>query len=62
MTDRGYFDVFPADDATDFFGAWGVYTFFGDGKVVVTSSDEGLFVLDACVKSAANNRAGGTMR
>lgn len=55
MTDRGYFDVFPADDSTDFFGTWGNYPYFGDGKVVVTSSDEGLFVLQARVKSAAND-------
>ena len=43
----GNFDTFPADDITDFFGSWGNYPFFGDGKVIVTSSDEGLFVLDA---------------
>lgn len=53
---RGYFDVFPADDRTDFFGTWGNYPYFGQGKVIVTSSDEGLFVLDA---KKAQNRAGG---
>jgi choice-of-anchor B domain-containing protein len=55
MKDRGYFDVFPANDVTDFFGAWGTYPYFGDGKVVVTSSDEGLFVLQSRVKSSAEN-------
>lgn len=49
---RGYFDVFPSDDRTDFFGTWGAYPYFGDGKVVVTSSDEGLFVLDSRAKSS----------
>ena len=53
---RGYFDIFPVDDRTDFFGTWGNYPYFGKGKVVVTSSDEGIFVLDA---KAAQNRAGG---
>lgn len=42
----GSFDVFPADDRTDFFGTWGNYPFFGDDKIVVTSSDEGVFVLE----------------
>lgn len=62
MEDRGYFDVFPADDVTEFFGAWGTYPFFGDGKVVVTSSDEGLVVLESRVKSSANNNCGGSKR
>lgn len=53
---RGYFDVFPSDDRTDFYGAWGTYPYFDQGKVIVTSSDEGIFVLDA---KAAQNRAGG---
>ncbi len=56
---RGYFDVFPADDRTDFFGTWGNYPFFGDGKVVVTSSDEGVFVVQSRAKSAADNRGRG---
>lgn len=51
---RGYFDVFPADDRTDFFGAWGNYPYFGDGKVVVSSSDEGLFVLQSRATTADN--------
>lgn len=55
MTDRGYFDVFPANDVTDFFGAWGTYPYFGDGKVIVSSTDEGLFVLQSRVKSSAEN-------
>lgn len=48
--ERGYFDTFPVDDRNDFFGAWGAFPFFGDGKVVVTSSDEGVFVLDSRAK------------
>lgn len=54
VTMRGYFDVFPSDDRTEFFGTWGNYPYFGDGKVVVTSSDEGLFVLDSRAKSSGN--------
>lgn len=55
---RGYFDVFPADDRTEFFGAWGTYPYFGDGKVVVSSSDEGVFVLQSRAKSSDNSRKG----
>lgn len=55
MTQRGFFDVFPANDDTEFGGAWGVYPFFGDGKVIMTSTDEGVFVLDSRAKSAATN-------
>jgi choice-of-anchor B domain-containing protein len=53
---RGYFDVFPSDDRTDFFGTWGNYPYFGNGKVVVTSSDEGLFVLQSRAKSSSTSR------
>lgn len=57
VTMRGYFDVFPSDDRTDFFGTWGNYPYFGDGKVVVTSSDEGLFVLQSRAKSSSTSRS-----
>ena len=56
---RGYFDVFPSDDRTDFFGTWGNYPYFGDGKVIVTSSDEGVFVLQSRAKSSNNAFANG---
>jgi hypothetical protein len=59
VTMRGYFDVFPSDDRTDFFGTWGNYPYFGDGKVIVTSSDEGLFVLQSRAKSSNNDFARG---
>ena len=59
VTMRGYFDVFPSDDRTDFFGTWGNYPYFGDGKVIVSSSDEGLFVLQSRAKSSNNTFAKG---
>lgn len=59
LTERAYFDTFPADDRTDFFGAWGTYPFFGDGKVIVTSSEEGMFVLNSRAKSSNNDFAKG---
>ena len=59
VTMRGYFDIFPSDDRTDFFGTWGNYPYFGDGKVIVTSSDEGMFVLQSRAKSSDNTFAKG---
>lgn len=53
---RGTFDIYPASDDGFFAGTWGNYPYFAQGKVIVTSSDEGLFVLDA---KDAQNRAGG---
>ena len=53
---RGFFDVFPVNDDPTFNGTWGNYPYFAGGKVIVTSSEEGIFVLDA---KAAQNRAGG---
>jgi choice-of-anchor B domain-containing protein len=40
-----FFDVFPADDATGFNGAWGNYPFFASGNVIVSGIEQGLFVL-----------------
>jgi len=50
---RGHFDIYPDDDSTIFAGSWGVYPYFGDGKVIVTGSEQGLFVLDSRAKSSA---------
>ena len=45
LTERGFFDVFPADDDTKFAGTWGNYPWFDDGIVAVSSTEEGLFIL-----------------
>lgn len=42
----GFFDTFPAHDEPGFEGAWSVYPFFESGTVIVSSIEEGLFVLD----------------
>ena len=41
----GFFDTYPAGNAVGFGGAWSVYPFFESGTLVVSSIDEGLFVL-----------------
>lgn len=53
LTERGYFDVYPADDHTGFAGTWGNYPYFDSGTVVVTGIEEGLFVLKPRLKSSA---------
>jgi choice-of-anchor B domain-containing protein len=45
LTEVGYFDVWPADNAAQFNGAWSVYPFFESGVVVVNGIEQGLFVL-----------------
>jgi len=52
LTMRGYFDVYPANDDTIFASVWGVYPYFGDGKVVVTDAEAGVFVLNSRAKSS----------
>ncbi len=59
LSERGYFDVYPADDHTGFAGTWGNYPFFDSGTVVVTGIEEGLFVLKPRVKSADPDFRGG---
>ncbi len=40
-----YFDVHPASDAPSFDGAWSSYPYFESGIIVVSSMNDGLFVL-----------------
>ena len=45
MVEEGFFDTFPANDATSFNGVWSVYPFFSSGKIIVSDSNSGLFVI-----------------
>jgi choice-of-anchor B domain-containing protein len=54
LKERGFFDVYPADDDTQFAGTWGNYPFFDSGTVVVTGIEEGLFILKPRVKSSGH--------
>jgi choice-of-anchor B domain-containing protein len=53
LTERGFFDVYPANDDTTFAGTWGNYPYLESGKVLVTGIEEGLFVLEPRLKSSA---------
>ena len=45
LTEVGFFDIYPADDAAQFNGAWSNYPYFDSGVVVVSGIEQGLFVL-----------------
>ena len=45
LTEVGFFDVYPSDDAALFNGTWSNYPFFASGTVVVSGIEQGLFVL-----------------
>jgi choice-of-anchor B domain-containing protein len=45
-TESGWFDTRPDDDDQTFEGSWSNYPFFDDGRVLVTSRQEGMFILE----------------
>lgn len=40
-----YFDTYPQNDDPGYFGAWSSYPFFESGTIVVSSREDGLFIL-----------------
>lgn len=45
LSEVGYFDIYPANDAIGFNGAWSVYPYFPSGNVVVSGIEQGLYIL-----------------
>jgi choice-of-anchor B domain-containing protein len=47
LTETGFFDVYPSNDASGFNGAWSVYPYFDSGNLVISVRDSagGLFVV-----------------
>jgi choice-of-anchor B domain-containing protein len=45
LREVGFFDIYPADDAPAYNGAWTSYPFFASGAVAVNGIEQGLFVL-----------------
>lgn len=45
LTEIGFFDTFPASDATSFNGAWNVYPYFNSGVIVISDIEKGLFLI-----------------
>ena len=53
LSEVGYFDVYPVDDALGYNGAWSNYPFFRSDTVIVNGIEQGLFVLTPTVPSAS---------
>jgi choice-of-anchor B domain-containing protein len=45
LSEVGFFDVYPPDDAAECNGAWSNYPYFRSGIVVVSGIEQGLFVV-----------------
>lgn len=45
LTEVGFFDTFPDNDATSFNGVWSVYPYFESGVIVVSDIEKGLFLI-----------------
>ena len=43
--EEGYFDTYPSDNSTNFFGAWNVYPFFSCGVILISDINSGLFIV-----------------
>ena len=41
----GYFDTYPENNNATFNGVWSIYPYFNSGKIVVSDSNRGLFIL-----------------
>ena len=52
MTEVAFLDTRPGDDDSSFGGAWSVYPFFASGNVIVSDTQQGLFVVQLAVPQA----------
>nr|WP_299385938.1 choice-of-anchor B family protein [Allomuricauda sp.] len=45
ITEKAFFDTFPANNTAGFNGVWSVYPYFESGKIIINDSNNGLFVV-----------------
>ncbi|MEL6717924.1 MAG: choice-of-anchor B family protein [Bacteroidota bacterium] len=45
LTEKAFFDVYPTDDLRAYTGSWSNYPYFKSGNIIISSIDEGLFVV-----------------
>lgn len=53
VSEVGYFDIYPADDAPVYGGSWGNYPFLPSGNILVSGMEQGLYVLRPTGSAAA---------
>lgn len=47
LNEVGFFDVYPGGDAAAFNGAWSNYPYFASGNIIISSIEDGLFIVKA---------------
>ena len=45
ITEVGYFDTYPENNATTFRGAWSVYPYFASGNIIISDINRGFFIV-----------------
>ncbi|MGH2537656.1 MAG: choice-of-anchor B family protein, partial [Candidatus Promineifilaceae bacterium] len=45
LSQAGYFDIYPFNDAPSFNGAWSTYPYYASGVVIISGIEQGLFVV-----------------
>lgn len=51
----GFFDTYPANDNASFNGAWSSYPYFASGNVIVSSIEDGLFIVKPVFDGGSGN-------
>ena len=54
LSEVGFFDVYPANDAADFNGTWSNYPYFASGLVVISGREQGLFIVNPTFGGASD--------
>ena len=57
----GFFDTYPISNGASFNGAWSNYPFFESGIVIVSSIEDGLFILEPVLDGDPPDPTGSTM-
>ena len=47
LSEVGFFDVYPASNSAQFNGAWSNYPYFASGNIIISSIEDGLFIVKA---------------
>ena len=45
ISESGYFDIYPDDDAAQFNAAWSNYPYFDSGNIIISGIEQGLYVV-----------------